>query len=194
MADRKNDLAEQIVAYALEHGISDASLRPLAAAVGTNARMLIYHFNSKEEMIVEILDRARRGQEDLLRAALAEQPTLALSEKLNRLWHALSSKRNEAYARLFFEAYGLGIQGRSEYGVALKASVAFLSDLVEQLFAESGRARADARLMSSIVSAAFRGLLVDLLATGDRSRINTTAYHVIQQVIEAPPAKKPKDR
>jgi AcrR family transcriptional regulator len=182
--DRKDELIEQIVAYALEHGISDASLRPLAAAVGTNARMLIYHFGSKDALIVDILDKARREQEELLRAALAEQPTLPLAEKLTRLWHALSSKRNEAYARLFFEAYGLGIQGRTEYGVALKASVAFLSDLVEQLFAESGRSRPDSRLLGSMAAAAFRGLLVDLLSTGDRSRINATAYHVIQQVAE----------
>jgi AcrR family transcriptional regulator len=187
--DRKDELAEQIVAYALEHGLSDASLRPLASAVGTNARMLIYHFGSKDAMIVDILDRARRGQEELLRAALAEQPTLPLPEKLTRLWHALSSKRNEAFARLFFEAYGLGIQGRTEYGVALKASVAFLSDLMEQLFAEGGRSRADSRLLGSMAAAAFRGLLVDLLATGDRSRINSTAYHVIQQVADAPVKK-----
>ena len=179
--DRKADLVQRIVDYSLENGISDASLRPLAAAVGTNARMLIYHFGSKEEMIVEVLDAARKGQEELLRSALAELPS-GVVEKLNRLWHALSSKRNEAYARLFFEAYGLGIQGRNEYGVALKGSVTFLSDLIEQLLVEEGKSRAEARTLAALTAAIFRGLLLDLLATNDRTRVNSLAYAAIQDI------------
>lgn len=181
--DRKSELLEKMLAFALEQGISDASLRPLAAALGTNARMLIYHFGSKEEMVVELLDRARAAQEELLRSAVIELPADNLEEKLSRLWHAMSSKRNEAYARLFFEAYGLGVQGRPEYSVALKSSVTYLGGLIEQMVVESGRARAEAKLMSSVLAATFRGLLLDLLVANDRNRVNATAFHVIEQTL-----------
>lgn len=182
--ERKQELLDRMLAFALEQGISDASLRPLAAALGTNARMLIYHFGSKEEMVVELLDKARAAQEELLRSAVMELPADQLNEKLSRLWHALSSKRNESYARLFFEAYGLGVQGRSEYSVALKSSVTYLGDLLEQTLAEAGKSRAEARLQSSTLAATFRGLLLDLLVTNDRNRVNATAFHVIEQVLK----------
>jgi AcrR family transcriptional regulator len=39
----------------MTHGIGDLALRPLAKALKTNARMLIYHFGSREELLREIL-------------------------------------------------------------------------------------------------------------------------------------------
>ena len=42
--------------YALEHGLPDR-LGPLAAAAGTSSRMLIYHFETRDGLLREILDR-----------------------------------------------------------------------------------------------------------------------------------------
>jgi AcrR family transcriptional regulator len=46
MSDRRHDLAEAATDYVLEHGLLDLSLRPLAAALGTSDRMLLYHFGA----------------------------------------------------------------------------------------------------------------------------------------------------
>ena len=56
MQTRKEILTDELVAYLLEHGLSDLSLRPLADALGTSARLLIYHFESKEGLLTEVLD------------------------------------------------------------------------------------------------------------------------------------------
>ena len=43
----KTDMLNQLAQYVLEHGLNDASLRPMAAALGTSDRMLLYHFKTK---------------------------------------------------------------------------------------------------------------------------------------------------
>lgn len=181
---RRAALLDSITTYVLTHGISAVSLRDVAAAVGTNARMLIYHFGSRDQLIVDVLDHARGQQEQLLRSAIEDEPELGAPEKLTRIWHALSSKRHEGYARLFFEAYGLGIQGRQEYAVALKATVTFLHELIENAVVRGGMQRSDARPYASMVAAGLRGLVLDLLATGDRNRVNAAAYRLLEKVGE----------
>ena len=47
--------------YALEHGLPDR-LAPLAAAAGTSSRMLVYHFETRDGLLREILGRARQRQ------------------------------------------------------------------------------------------------------------------------------------
>ena len=48
-------LRNEAVGYVMTHGIGDLALRPLAKALKTNARMLIYHFGSREGLMREIL-------------------------------------------------------------------------------------------------------------------------------------------
>lgn len=68
MSSRKQELLEATIIYLLEHGLAELSLRPLAAAAGTSARLLIYHFGSKERLLVEVLETLQRR----LRASFAE--------------------------------------------------------------------------------------------------------------------------
>ena len=50
---------ERLLAAAAEHiaahGSSDLTLRGLAADIGTSHRMLIYHFGSKEGLLVDVV-------------------------------------------------------------------------------------------------------------------------------------------
>lgn len=185
LSARKSELIVQLHEYVLAHGISDSSLRAAAAAVGTNARMLIYHFGSREQMVVELLDHARVDQETLLRSSIQELGQGQLAEKLLRIWHTLSSKRFEGHARLFFESFGRGIQGRSEFAVVLKGNVTFLADLVESVLTGEGVVRSKAKVSAQMIAAGFRGLVIDLLATGDRSRANAAAYQMIEAATQA---------
>src|SRR5258708_24673030 len=63
-------LVEDLIGYLIRHGVADLSLRPMAAAVGTSARLLIFHFGSKERLLIEALDemqaRLQRSLADLL--------------------------------------------------------------------------------------------------------------------------------
>ena len=54
MSDERDRLLAATVEHATAHGISELSLRQLAAALGTSHRMLVYYFGSKEELLVEV--------------------------------------------------------------------------------------------------------------------------------------------
>ena len=52
---KKEALLLKMAGHVVEHGLSGASLRPLAKAAGTSDRMLIYHFGSKDGLIAALL-------------------------------------------------------------------------------------------------------------------------------------------
>jgi AcrR family transcriptional regulator len=146
------------VAYVAAHGVGDLSLRTLAAALGTSHRMLVYHFGSKEQLLVEVV----RAVEARQREALGE------IEDGWEMWCRLADPAMWPHERLFFELYGQALQGRPHTRELLDGVVdAWLTPVAElnvKLGMEPGQARAAARLGLAVT----RGMLLDLLATGDR--------------------------
>src|SRR2546421_10909753 len=63
---RREELLERAYAYVLEHGLADMSLRPMAAAVGSSPRVLLFLFGSKDELVRALLARARADELALL--------------------------------------------------------------------------------------------------------------------------------
>jgi AcrR family transcriptional regulator len=55
---RREELLDQVTDHVLEHGLIGLTLRPLAAAIGTSDRMLIYHFGSRDALVSAVVDRA----------------------------------------------------------------------------------------------------------------------------------------
>jgi len=151
---------------ALDTGIADLSLRQIAAAIGTSHRMLIYHFGSREGLLVAVT----QAVEDQQRAALLDSG--ATSQDARRAWERLSDPALWPQERLFFELYAYALRGRP-------GTEGFLDGIVEswvapvaaalvEAGADEATARADARLGVAVV----RGLLLDLLATGDRAGVD----------------------
>ena len=73
MSDRRAYLLEASYRYVLEHGLTDLSLRPLAQAVGSSPRVLLFLFGSKDELIRELLARARRDELELIERVAASR-------------------------------------------------------------------------------------------------------------------------
>jgi len=63
---RPEELRRAIVNYLLEHGLSDLSLRPLAKAVGSSPRVLLYYFGSRVWLVSNSLADIRREQAAIL--------------------------------------------------------------------------------------------------------------------------------
>src|SRR5690348_16226025 len=57
--DKRRDLLNGVLQYIAVHGLGELSLRPLAAELGTSARMLVYYFGSKEDMLIQALQAYR---------------------------------------------------------------------------------------------------------------------------------------
>lgn len=181
---RASQTRERLLAAAVQHalaaGIADMSLRELAAAIGTSHRMLIYHFGSREGLLVAVCQAVEEQQ----RAALLESGLTPQAARQS--WQRLSDPKLWPQERLFFELYSYALLGRPGTegfldGV-VESWVAPIADAFIQAGADERTARADARLGVAVV----RGLLLDLLATRDRAGVNEAYERFLQHTSTEP--------
>ncbi|MEQ1700194.1 MAG: TetR/AcrR family transcriptional regulator [Ilumatobacteraceae bacterium] len=160
----RDELLAAVVQHVAEHGIGDLSLRPLAAAIGTSHRMLLFHFGSKEQLMVEVV-RSVEAQQRAAMATVSAQPGLSVAEQMRQQWEGYLDPALRNNIRLFFEVYADALRGRPGTAEFLEeATTSWLQPAAAALGPASGRhAAVDARLMIALT----RGLLLDLVATGD---------------------------
>lgn len=152
---RRAEILAASVRYVAEHSLSDLSLRPLAAAVGSSPRVLLYLFGSKEQLIREVLAVGRTEQLALLERSAARGGSPR--ETLEVLWEWLTAPEHRSMLRLFFEGY---VRGFDRSGPWEGFGAASLREWLPPLADVLRGTGADATL----VLAVLRGLLLDLLA------------------------------
>lgn len=180
----RDRLLASAVEYAEEHGIGDLSLRELAAAIGTSHRMLIYHFGSKEGLLVEVVKAVEAEQRAFL-AGLAGASTPRPGDAIRMLWRQLSDPAMAAKERLFYDVYVNALHGRlGETDFLDRIVDNWVEVAVENRPAGQSpeHAAADARLGVAVM----RGLLLDLLATGDREAVDAAAERYASLYDHAP--------
>lgn len=152
-------------------GLADQSLRRIAEAIGSSHRMLLYHFGSKDGLLLEVVRAVEARTAERL-AQVADIADMRSDVVIRRMWSYLTDPELAGFERLFFALYGRALQGDGaarplladdiehwlEANVALAASVAVPAELV--------------RTHSRLGLAVMRGLLLDLLATGDRHGVD----------------------
>lgn len=178
--DRRDELLDHVVDYVCEHGIGTLSLRPLATAIGTSARMLVYHFGSKERLVADALDAVRQRQQAQVEEWIADARGLPFHELMTRFWLSSASEESAAYGRLFFEAYGIALLDRNQLPGFLDGAVLGWIGLLQTALGDAGLDKADADTVATSALAVHRGLLLDLFATGDRERVERAHDHIMQ--------------
>jgi AcrR family transcriptional regulator len=172
--DARARLLAAVIEYVARHGVSDLRLRDVAAAAGTSHRMLIYHFGSREGLIVAVVQAVEAAQRALLVELLAD-PARSPIDAMRALWQRLADPGLWPNERLFFEIYALALQGRPGTAGLLDEIVGAWVEPAAEIGVQRGLppevARADARLAVAVC----RGLLLDLLATGDRAAVDAAA-------------------
>ena len=178
MAPRKQELLEATIGYLVEHGLADLSLRPLAAATGTSARLLIYHFGSRERLLAEVLDTLQTR----LRESFAEVAVSKEGEPpLRTFWKWATSRRNFASLRLLYELQILAAQNPESYGHYLARNSQDWLELVRTALPPAERTGA----MATLLVAVFDGLFLELISTGDRRRTTAALDEFIRVVRRA---------
>jgi len=169
LSARRETLLRGTAEYLLRNGVAGMSLRPMAAAIGSSARLLIYHFGSKERLLIEamgvIRQRARAEVEGMLSAAPANRD---LSPLLQTFWRWCTATRNRPYLRLLFEVHGLALQNPRQYAGYLEGSILHWIDLLTAGLAPSLGRRG--RPTATLIVGTIDGLLMDYLSTGDLRR------------------------
>jgi AcrR family transcriptional regulator len=187
---------ERLLAAAMEHvaqhGVGDLSLRGLAAALGTSHRMLIYHFGSREGLLIEVIRTVEAQQRAALATMLLDEDAPP-AETMRRMWQRVADPALWPNERLFFEVYAQALQGSPHALPLLDGIVDLWVEPLARIAVAQGvpeaRARAEARLGIAVV----RGLLLDLLATGDREAVDAAMERYIEAIAPAedPAADEP---
>lgn len=157
-------LLEACTDHALAHGLPDR-LEPLAAATGTSARMLIYHFGTRDTLLRTVLLQARQRQVQAFSELLRVRPCEPYTTTLAAAWSALTGPLGRPYLRLFGRLHDTAGQPLWP-DFRRTATTDWLAPL------EEGMRSMGHPELATVVLAVIRGLLMDLDATGDVARTN----------------------
>ncbi|NUR06176.1 MAG: TetR/AcrR family transcriptional regulator [Nocardioidaceae bacterium] len=156
---KRDDLAEQATDHALEHGLIGLSLRPLAAALGTSDRMLLYHFGTKDDLVATLL---RVSNDRSVAAVRALTPARDVRRAVRDLWRAMNTESLQRCQRMYVEAAALGLFGREPYATVVReANEVWIGAVADHLVA-SGVRRSRAVRATALLDAAYTGLMLDL--------------------------------
>ncbi len=178
---RRGELLGEVADYVLETGVAALSLRGAAEAVGVSHVTLQHHFGSKEQLVEEII-------ECLLERILASQsehigggPQLDadLAARLRRVWAHLTSPGGQRDVRLFIECVGQSLFGAARVSPAAARSIEHRLELIAESIVELGCPREQAPAFSTLLLVTLRGLIMELLITGDRERLDATFELVV---------------
>jgi AcrR family transcriptional regulator len=177
---REIELLEAAYRYSLEHGLADLSLRPLAAAIGSSPRVLMFLFGNKDGLVRALLARARTDELTLLdlRTSDPEGTPAGLVPATRQVWAWLRASQHRQLLRLWAEAYARSLVEPD--GAWSGFAVATVDDWLEVLAtcqAPRERDSIDGVRRRTLALAALRGCLLDLLATGDDARVDGAMHH-----------------
>src|ERR1700730_12041935 len=171
---RQLELLERAYAYVLQHGLASLSLRPLAQAIGSSPRVLLFLFGSKEGLVQALLARARTAELEFLNQTPPSGSVEDFASVVRGVWQWLLDKQHRRMLALWLETYAQSLVEPS--GPCADFARKTVDDWLELLAARQPAALRRSRAGATeraLALAVLRGALLDLLATGDEER--TTA-------------------
>ncbi len=140
--------------------------------------MLIYHFGTRDGLLREILEEARRRQMEAFTELLRVRPDEPYPVTLERAWSAMTGPQGQPYLRMFTRLHDTA--GEPLWpGFRRTATTDWLAPL------EGGMRSLGRPELATVVLAVIRGLLMDLDATGDAARTHE-AFHSFLTTIRSP--------
>lgn len=154
----------------LHHGLPGLTLAKLASAAGTSPRMLLYHFTTRDQLVLEALREARRRQQEAFGELLAPRPGVPYGTVLAEAWEQITAPELRPYLRLFGQLHDLPPDRTPWTEFRVRSITDWLPVIEAGLRADGHR---DASPLATAITALLRGLLQDLDTTADHER--TTA-------------------
>lgn len=156
---RREDLLDQCTDHVLANGLIGLTLRPLAAAIGTSDRMLIYHFESRDALVSAVVARATER-------AIAEVDALpgapTIRSAVNRLWAAYGCTPLNSCLDIYCQAAATGLIGREPYLSDARASNERWASALHAYFLRSGAPARRVKRIVTLVDSALYGFHLDL--------------------------------
>ncbi len=198
MARPKTDTRARLLAAAIdtaaEHGFSQLSLRQLADHLGTSHRMLLFHFGSKDALLLEIVRAVEQQQRDAVAPSAThghEPGADSPAARMNEFWDRLRAPAMWPYERLFFEVYVQAMRGTEPAVQLLDHDVDSWVDAMVAMLTDVGIEPATARVDARLMLAVCRGLLLDLVANGDPGAVDAAMRRFGSFLLSAHPELRP---
>lgn len=164
-------------------GVIDTSLRSLATEMSTSARMLIYYFGSKENLVLEVLDRQSRQV----------VPTLELPTSIEAHrkwcfedWRSITRGDKHRAVRILEQVFGAACGQDSPYAAYTAETLAQLTRNSQARLEALGMPAHIAETRSRLALAAIQGLVIEYFASEDPGHVDETHRMLIDDFLLAP--------
>ncbi|MFD8570112.1 TetR/AcrR family transcriptional regulator [Streptomyces sp. NPDC059639] len=170
---RQTQLLEAAYDYALAHGLADLSLRPLAEAIGSSTRVLMFLFGNKDGLVRALLERARTDELALLDHLRQSDAPVGLASAAEQVWTWLAAEERRPLLRLWAEAYARSlVEPDGPWAGFARSTVDDWLDVLALCQPQPERDSGDGATRRTLTLAVLRGALLDLLATNDETRVS----------------------
>jgi AcrR family transcriptional regulator len=154
---RREQLLQRVTDDLVAHGLRDFSLRRAARAAGTTHKVLLYHFDGADDLLLQAVltlrDRRIRGG---LAAATGEPAGRSLSDRVRAIWPVLLAEESP----VLDQAIGLALYDPARYvQLGHEASRQYLPSLLSICPPQWSEQRKFE--VAELILAALRGFLVD---------------------------------
>jgi AcrR family transcriptional regulator len=182
---RKRELLNAAYGFALTNGLADFALRPMAKAIGTSPRVLLFLFGSKDGLTRALLARARQDELAALAALQASQGQTGLAGTGREIWAWLVAPSHRALLSLWLEGYARSLLG--EPGPWERFAAETVDDWLALLASRQPANRRRSKhgeADRTVLLAVLRGAMLDVLATGDADRVT----RAVERYLDSLPA------
>jgi AcrR family transcriptional regulator len=166
--DRRRELLDGATLWATEHGLATLSLRPVAKAIGTSDRMLIYWFGSRDGLLAAIAEHAGDTLSAFLPTPDLDAPPPSSVAWLDQCWTLFTDPGLRPGMALLFELDALGARSPGPARDAARGVadrwIAVVDDALAALGVE------DRAALTRVVAGALVGLALDALVADSVER------------------------
>ncbi len=154
---RRQEIVGAAAAHLIEHGLQKSGLRAIAESAGMSDRMIMYYFETKDDLVAAALTMIGETLALGMESAVP-QNNLSARQVLDALKENLKSNEVQAVMRLWFEIIGMAMRGQQPYS---KTAALLLSRSEESLRA---KLRSDQKHRAREVLASLEGeMMISLL-------------------------------
>lgn len=167
-------------------GVVDTSLRTLATELGTSARMLVYYFGTKDQLVLEVLNRQQRQAipetDDVeLPASVAAHRRWCFDD-----WHACTRGERSESLRVVLQVFGAACGRDSPYREYTWDTLSLLTRNSRARLVALGMSDHVAETRSRIALAAFQGFIIEFFTADDPGYVDDTFRRFVDEFLLAP--------
>lgn len=177
---RRPELLAAATEYVLDHGIGELSLREMARALGITHATLLRHFSSKEDLLLQVIEKIRSDFVDQLANDEELRSARPASTLLRTIWKRLCEPAEQRQFVLLFELAAKATRDGGQIGELAQSGLDDWLSVISAQLVRIGYPPKEADTLATLSLAQVRGLQLDLLVTGDRRRVDRAIAALVE--------------